>query len=151
MNLVQLCFDFYMLEAAKPENMVGDRAYDSDKLDGELREEGVEMIALHRKNRKRKKTQDGRRLCRYKRRWLVECFFWMASVESSVDSLLGGSRNRLQVPMMVSLTHQIQRVMEGSRNLGRILRSPLLGILRREFSWIPTPRLHRHPAEMNLG
>ena len=26
--------------------------------------------------------------------------------------------------MMVSLTHQIQRVMEGSRNLGRILRSP---------------------------
>lgn len=75
MNLVQLCFDFYMLEAAKPENMVGDRAYDSDKLDGELREEGVEMIAPHRKNRKRKKTQDGRWLRRYKRRWLVECFF----------------------------------------------------------------------------
>ena len=67
-----------MLEAAKPENMVGDRAYDSDKLDGELREEGVGMIAPHRKSRKRKKTQDGRRLRRYKRRWLVECFFgWL--------------------------------------------------------------------------
>ena len=67
-KLVQLCFDYYMLEASKPENMAGDRAYDSDKLDEELREEGVEMIAPHRKNRKRKKTEDGRRLRRHKRR-----------------------------------------------------------------------------------
>ena len=29
-------FDFYMIEA-KPENLIGDRAYDSDKLDEELR------------------------------------------------------------------------------------------------------------------
>src|SRR5215510_9165326 len=28
-RLVQLCFDFYMIEA-KPENLIGDRAYDSD-------------------------------------------------------------------------------------------------------------------------
>jgi hypothetical protein len=27
--VVQLCFDFYMFEA-KPENLIGDRAYDSD-------------------------------------------------------------------------------------------------------------------------
>jgi hypothetical protein len=32
--LVQLCFDFYMIEA-KPENLIGDRAYDSDPLDAE--------------------------------------------------------------------------------------------------------------------
>ena len=31
-TLVQLSFDFYMIEA-KPENLIGDRAYDSDKLD----------------------------------------------------------------------------------------------------------------------
>ena len=31
-RLVQLCFDFYMIEA-KPENLIGDRAYDSDPLD----------------------------------------------------------------------------------------------------------------------
>ena len=73
-KLVQLCFDFYMIEAAKPENLVGGRAYDSDKLDEELREEGIEMIAPHRKNRKRKKTQDGRWLRRYERRWLMERF-----------------------------------------------------------------------------
>jgi hypothetical protein len=34
-RLVQLCFDFYMIEA-KPENLIGDRAYDSDPLDKEL-------------------------------------------------------------------------------------------------------------------
>ena len=38
-TLVQLSFDFYMLEA-KPENLVGDRAYDSDPLDEQLRREG---------------------------------------------------------------------------------------------------------------
>ena len=62
-----------MIEA-KPENLIGDRAYDSDPLDEQLRREGVEMIAPHRSNRKRK-TQDGRRLRRYERRWIVERFF----------------------------------------------------------------------------
>src|SRR3989442_8420429 len=57
-----------MIEA-KPENLIGDRAYDSDKLDDELREDGIEMIAPHRSNRKKRKTQDGRRLRRYERRW----------------------------------------------------------------------------------
>jgi hypothetical protein len=39
-RLVQLCFDFYMIEA-KPENLIGDRAYDSDPLDAELRKDGA--------------------------------------------------------------------------------------------------------------
>jgi transposase len=73
-TLVQLSFDFYMIEA-KPENLIGDRAYDSDKLDEELGKDGIEMIAPHRSNRKRRRTQDGRRLRRYERRWLVERFF----------------------------------------------------------------------------
>jgi transposase len=49
-RLVQLCFDFYMIEA-KPENLVGDRAYDSDPLDESLRQDGIEMIAPHRSSR----------------------------------------------------------------------------------------------------
>jgi transposase len=73
-TLVQLSFDFYMIEA-KPENLIGDRAYDSDKLDEELRQDGIEMIAPHRRNRIKPRTQDGRRLRRYERRWLVERFF----------------------------------------------------------------------------
>jgi hypothetical protein len=39
-RLVQLCLDFYMIEA-KPENLIGDRAYDSDLLDVELRRENL--------------------------------------------------------------------------------------------------------------
>jgi len=74
--LVQLTFDFYMIEA-KPDKLIGDRAYDSDQLDEELRGEGVELVAPHRSTRKRK-TQDGRRLRRCERRWIVERFFaWM--------------------------------------------------------------------------
>jgi transposase len=73
-RLVQLCFDFYMVEA-KPENLIGDRAYDSDALDQELRHEGINMIAPHRSNRVKSRTQDRRKLRRYARRWLVERFF----------------------------------------------------------------------------
>ena len=43
-RLVQLCFDFYMIEA-KPENLIGDRAYDSDPPDNDLYQipEGVTL------------------------------------------------------------------------------------------------------------
>jgi hypothetical protein len=50
-RLVQLCFDFYMIEA-KPETLIGDRAYDSDPLDDELRKDRIEMVAPHRSNRR---------------------------------------------------------------------------------------------------
>jgi hypothetical protein len=56
-RLVQLCFDFYMIEA-KPQNLIGDRAYDSDALDAKLRKDGIEMIAPHRSNRSKPPTQD---------------------------------------------------------------------------------------------
>ena len=75
-TLVQLSFDFYMIEA-KPQKLIGDKAYDSDQLDQSLKEQGVDMIAPHRSNRALK-TQDGRALRRYQRRWLVERFFaWL--------------------------------------------------------------------------
>lgn len=76
-TLVQLTFDFYMIEA-KPEKLIGDKAYDSDDLDDDLREQGIDMIAPHRSNRRKANTQDGRKLRRYERRWLVERFFaWL--------------------------------------------------------------------------
>jgi transposase len=55
--------------------LIGDRAYDSDPRDEELRKNGIEMIAPHRANRRKLPTQDRRRLSRYMRRWLVERFF----------------------------------------------------------------------------
>jgi hypothetical protein len=43
--------------------MIGDRAYDSDPLDARLQQQhGVALIAPHKSNRSRPKTQDGRRL-----------------------------------------------------------------------------------------
>ncbi|MCG9129514.1 transposase [Candidatus Poribacteria bacterium] len=61
-----------------PAVLIGDKAYDSDPLDASLRGRGIEMVAPHRKNRKRPATQDGRRLRRYKHRFKVERFFsWL--------------------------------------------------------------------------
>lgn len=68
-TLVQLSFDFSMIEA-RPEHLIGDKAYDSDALDEALKKRGVEMISPHRSNRTLK-TQDGRRSRRHARRWLV--------------------------------------------------------------------------------
>jgi hypothetical protein len=47
-----------------PQWLIGDRAYDGDLLDEALLALGVEMIAPHRRGRKRPKTQDGRPLRR---------------------------------------------------------------------------------------
>ena len=64
----------------EPERLIGERAYDSDPLDGALEERGIEMIAPHRRNRKKRKTQDGRKLRRYKRRWKIERLFaWLSN------------------------------------------------------------------------
>lgn len=82
-KLVQLLFEFMFIEVL-PERMIGDRAYDSDKLDGELREHGVEMIAPNRCNRWQ--SQDRRPLRRYKRRWKVERFFgWLHNYRRLVN------------------------------------------------------------------
>jgi transposase len=62
-----------------PERLIGDRAYDSDPLDARLREHyGIEMIAPHNPIRTKTRTQDGRALRRYRRRWKVERLFaWL--------------------------------------------------------------------------
>jgi transposase len=64
---------------ALPERMIGDRAYDSDRLDQQLRQNyGIELIAPHRSPRTKNITQDGRPLRRYPRRWKIERLFaWL--------------------------------------------------------------------------
>jgi transposase len=65
--------------AETPERLIGDRAYDSDPLDAQIRERfGVQLVAPHRPARSRKATQDGRALRRYRRRWKIERLFaWL--------------------------------------------------------------------------
>ena len=61
-----------------PTRLIGDKGYDSDLLDAQLRRRyGVEMIAANRSYRTRH-TQDRRVLPRLKRRWKIERLFaWL--------------------------------------------------------------------------
>jgi transposase len=68
-----------------PERLIGDKAYDSDALAQELGEAGIELIAPNRRNRK-VKTQDGRPLRRYVRRWKIERLFaWLQNFRRLVN------------------------------------------------------------------
>ena len=58
----------------RPVRLIGDNAYESDRLDAALARQGVELIAPHRRTR-RHRTQDGRPLRRYQRRWKIERLF----------------------------------------------------------------------------
>jgi Transposase DDE domain len=57
---------------ATPKRLVADKAYDSDPLDARMREQGIDVISPHQRRRVKPKTQDGRKVCRYRRRWKVE-------------------------------------------------------------------------------
>jgi transposase len=56
----------------KPERVIADRGYDSDPLRERLQQRGIELIAPYRSNNKERRYEDGRKLRRYKRRWIVE-------------------------------------------------------------------------------
>ena len=79
-TLVEATLD-HRFTAEQPEHLIGDKAYDSDRLDARLKEErDIELIAPHRlvRNRRRPPTQDGRPLRRYLRRWRIERLFaWL--------------------------------------------------------------------------
>ena len=64
----------------RPKRLIGDRAYDSDALRKNLQDRKIELICPHRKNRKKPKLQDGRKLRRYRKRWKVErTFSWISN------------------------------------------------------------------------
>ena len=55
---------------SNPPRLIGDRAYDSGPLRKRLRQRGIDLIAPQISGRA--KVQDGRKLRRYKRRWIIE-------------------------------------------------------------------------------
>ncbi|WP_240040793.1 transposase [Pseudocnuella soli] len=69
----------------KMRRVVSDQAYHSDPLDKQLRRKGIELISPHKRNRSKKKTQDGRRLRHYCHRWTIERFFaWLHNYRKCV-------------------------------------------------------------------
>lgn len=78
-TLAQATLDAIQAEG-QPERVIADRAYDSDPFRQALADRGIELICPHRINRKRAKTQDGRKLRRYRRRWKIErTFAWLGN------------------------------------------------------------------------
>jgi transposase len=56
----------------KPKRIITDRGYDSDPLRERFTKRGIKLIVPYRKNNKQRRYEDGRKLRRYKRRWIVE-------------------------------------------------------------------------------
>ena len=56
----------------QPERLIYDKAADSDPLRTRLGDDGIELICPHRRGRRKRPTQDGRALRRYRRRWIIE-------------------------------------------------------------------------------
>ena len=88
-----------------PSQLIRDRAYDYDAMNGTLLElHGVELVSPHKRGRKRPPTQDGRTLRRYAGRWRMERLFWL------------GNRRRLLVRHKFHLAN-----FAGFRTLGCIM------------------------------
>ncbi len=96
-----------------PEKVIGDRAYDSDKLDKRLAEErGIEMIAPHKNNRVKSATQDGRTLQRYRKRWKVERLFaWLQNFRRLVVRYEYHLKNFLAMVQLGCIVILLRRVL----------------------------------------
>ena len=111
-TLVDDTLDAYFLENI-PEKVIGDRAYDSDKLDERLaKERGVELIAPHRNNRVKSATQDGRVLRRYRKRWKVERLFaWLGNFRRIVVRYEYHLKNFLAMVQLGCIVILLRRVL----------------------------------------
>ncbi len=56
----------------QPERLIADRGYDSNAVREWLEERGIEPIIPARRNNRKATHQDGRKLRRYKHRWIIE-------------------------------------------------------------------------------
>lgn len=56
----------------RPDRLIADRAYDSNAARALLVQRGIEPIIPARTNNQRATHQDGRKLRRYRRRWIME-------------------------------------------------------------------------------
>jgi IS5 family transposase len=71
-ELLMPALDDVPVEVPRDIPVIADKGHDSDSLRDELEEAGFQPIIPHRKNRVKPSRNDGRRLRRYRHRWLVE-------------------------------------------------------------------------------
>jgi IS5 family transposase len=70
--LLKPALDDVPVEVPDGTPVIADKGHDSDPLRDELENAGYTPIIPHRKNRVKPTRNDGRRLRRYRHRWLVE-------------------------------------------------------------------------------
>ena len=56
----------------KPKRIIADRGYDSGQLRQRVKRRDIDLIVPYRTSTMRRRYEDGRKLRRYKRRWIVE-------------------------------------------------------------------------------
>lgn len=76
-TLVQATLDSVRVKTGKrrygkPQRLIGDRGYDANTVRALLVKRGIEPIIPARRNNTVATHQDGRKLRRYKRRWIIE-------------------------------------------------------------------------------
>jgi transposase len=71
-DLLPLALDDVPVPVPQGTPVIADKGHDSDQLRDELEQAGFRPIIPHRRHRVRPSRNDGRRLRRYRRRWLVE-------------------------------------------------------------------------------
>ena len=71
-TLVDETLGTVQVNEAQMRRLIAEKAYDSAPLRERLLAQAIEQITPHKRNRVKKKLQDGRALRRYKRRWKVE-------------------------------------------------------------------------------
>ena len=71
-TLIEATLDRATLPQDGRRPLVADRAYDCDALRDSLAEHGLDLVCPHRHNRTKPKRQDGRKLRRYRGRWIIE-------------------------------------------------------------------------------
>jgi IS5 family transposase len=71
-DLLMAALDDVPLEVPEGTPVIADKGHDSDPLRDDLEAEGFVPIIPHRKNRVKPSRNDGRRLRRYRHRWLIE-------------------------------------------------------------------------------
>lgn len=57
---------------SNPERLTADKVYDADKLRKRFGERGIDVVVPHRRDRKSRNLLDGRKILRYRHRWIVE-------------------------------------------------------------------------------
>jgi transposase len=71
-DLIEDTIDGIPVPLPRPVPLIADRGYDSDPLRDRLNDQGIDLICPHRKNRTKPSRNDGRKMSRYSRRYVIE-------------------------------------------------------------------------------